>query len=81
METACRKGLYKNAVGVVVVVVVGESHSSMAGFLLHKTFQYLHRTEREQKQQQKLRNTRNLGHKKHSAGWNFRSSLNLLSIF
>lgn len=42
METAWRKGLHKNA-----VVVVG--HSSMAGFLLHNTFKYLHRTEREQK--------------------------------
>lgn len=50
METAWRKGLHKNA----VVVVVGRwgggwGHSSMAGFLLHKTFKYLHRTEREQK--------------------------------
>lgn len=46
METAWRKGLHKNA---VVVVVVGGGHSSMAGFLLYKTFKYLHRTEREQK--------------------------------
>lgn len=48
METAWRKGLHKNAVVVVVVGGVG-GHGSMAGFLLYKTFKYLHRTEREQK--------------------------------
>lgn len=50
METAWRKGLHKNAVVVVVVGVGwGGGHSSMAGFLLYKTFKYLHRTERGQK--------------------------------